>query len=69
MSKTIRVTFNRDHFHRLSERSDTTYQNGGAYDLPADEAREHIAAGVATTEGGETKALAAKGAGRGKADV
>lgn len=68
MSKTIRVTFDRDHFHRLSDRSDTTYQDGGTYDLPSDEAREHINAGVATTEGGETKVLASKGAGRGKAD-
>lgn len=69
MSKTIRVTFTRDHFHRLSDRSDTTYQDGGTYDLPADEAREHIDAGVATTEGGEAKAPASKGAGRGKAEV
>jgi hypothetical protein len=69
MSKTIRVTFTRDHFHRLSDRSDTTYQDGGTYDLPADDAREHINAGVATTEGGEAKAPASKGAGRGKADV
>lgn len=66
MSKTIRVTFNRDHFHRLSERSDTTYQDGGTYDLPAEEAGGHINAGVATTEGGETKASASKGAGRGE---
>lgn len=69
MRKTIRVTFNRDHFHRLSDRSDTTYQGGGTYELPADEAREHIAAGVATADEADSKPPTSKGAGRGKNDV
>lgn len=69
MSKTIRVTFNRDHFHRLSDRSDTTYQEGGTYDLPAEEAREHIAAGVATVDEADAKTPTSKGAGRGENDV
>lgn len=64
MRETLRVTFNRDHFHRLSDRSDTTYQAGGTYDLPATEARALIDAGVASeTADGDKKS------GRGKADI
>lgn len=62
MTKTIRVTFIRDEFYRLTDRSDTTYEKDATYDLPATEAREHMDAGaaVAADEPAEKKAVRGK---------